>query len=354
MRVGDFDAVALKEALVYGVDEGLLVAEIEVFSGVFNGLVEVAQAAHEIGAVEIGAGERVDDLFDFGGDDISAGEVLDIKDAADDALGHQVLDQHFVDGFDADVGVERAAAKLHEFVELALETGVVSVGGVDLGFELPGDFANLLAVRLDRFVEILAGLFFVIEILAQQRGEVLLFADSSAARFIAILIEDSGDGVFEDDVVQRIADRFLVFDFGEEIVAAVFGFPEGERSLPFIDQRAVGADMAPALPLCGVFVNQRQLAAAAESGEERSEGAAEIAFGRLGLGSAQFLDGIVVLLEVAVVGLDGDGRHRACFRRVKAARYSTPNPENFLLVTPASIVIYLTIEKSCLLRASKT
>ena len=147
MSVGDFDAVALEELLIDGIDEGLLVAEIEVFGGVFDGLVEAAQAAKEVGSAEIRTGQRAYDFFNLGGDDVGLGEVGDIKDAADDALGHQVLDEHFVDRFGADIGVERAAAELHEFVELALEFGVVSMGGVDLGFELARDIADLLAVR---------------------------------------------------------------------------------------------------------------------------------------------------------------------------------------------------------------
>ena len=235
----------------------------------------------------------------------------DVEDAADDGFGHEVLDEHFVNGFEADVGVERAAAELDKFVELALEGGVVPMGGVDLGFELGGNVADLLAVGLDGFVEILASLFFVVEVLGQQRGEILLLADVSAAGFVTILIKNSGNGVLEDDVVEGIADSLLVFDFGEEIVAAVFGFPEGEGALPLVDKRAIGADVASALPVRGVFVNQGQLAAASETGQERTEGAAHIAFGRLGLARAKFLDGAVVFRQVPVVRLDGDGRHCA-------------------------------------------
>ena len=111
-------------------------------------------------------------------------------------------------------------------------------------------------MTLDRFVEILAGMFLVVEVLGQQRGEILLFADVCSAGFVTVLIEDGADGVLEDDVVERITDRLLVFDFGQEIVAAVFRFPKGKGTFPLIDQRAVWADVAPALPLRGVFVNQ--------------------------------------------------------------------------------------------------
>ena len=90
-----------------------------------------------------------------------------LKDAADDALGHQVLDEHFVDSFGADVGVEGRAAKLHEFVEVALEFGIVGMGGFDLVLELGGDFADLLAVALGGFVEVVEGIGFVAEVLHQ-------------------------------------------------------------------------------------------------------------------------------------------------------------------------------------------
>ena len=49
--VGNFDAVALKEALVDGVDEGLLVAEIEGVGGFLDGFVEVVERAVEFAGV---------------------------------------------------------------------------------------------------------------------------------------------------------------------------------------------------------------------------------------------------------------------------------------------------------------
>ena len=112
-----------------------------------------------------------------------------------------MLDEHFVDGFGADVGIERTAAEPHEFVELALEFGIVLVGGVNLVFELGSDLADLLAVALGGFVEVVEGFCSVTEVLAEQGGEVFLFADVGAAGFVAVLIKNGGDGVLEDDVL---------------------------------------------------------------------------------------------------------------------------------------------------------
>ena len=65
-----------------------------------------------------------------------------------------MLDEHFVDGFDADIGIERCAAEFHKFVELSLKLGVIAVRGFDFVFERGGDFTDLLAIALDGFVEI--------------------------------------------------------------------------------------------------------------------------------------------------------------------------------------------------------
>ena len=39
-------------------------------------------------------GDGVDDLFDFGGDDVAAEEFVVVEDLAEDALGEQMLDEH--------------------------------------------------------------------------------------------------------------------------------------------------------------------------------------------------------------------------------------------------------------------
>ena len=51
VSVGDFDAVALEEALVNGVDKGLLVGEIERVGGFFNGSVEFVQRTVKLARV---------------------------------------------------------------------------------------------------------------------------------------------------------------------------------------------------------------------------------------------------------------------------------------------------------------
>ena len=170
------------------------------FGGFFDGLMEVMQAAQKLAEIEVTAGQRSNHFGNVGGDDIGLRELIHIEYAGDDALGHEVLDEHFVDGFDADVGVEGGAAELHEFVELVLEGGVVAVGGLDLVFELGSDLADLVAITLYGFVEVFVGLGAVIEILAEKLGEVVALVDGGACHLAAVLIEDSGTSVFEDDV----------------------------------------------------------------------------------------------------------------------------------------------------------
>ena len=71
--VGLFDGEALEEAFVDGVEEVLFLRPvIQVAGGVFDGDVETIQRFEELVAVEGAAGEGLDDLLDFGGDDVAA------------------------------------------------------------------------------------------------------------------------------------------------------------------------------------------------------------------------------------------------------------------------------------------
>ena len=315
----DVDAVTLEEALVDGVDEGLLVAEIEVFGGFFDGFVELVECAIEVAEIEIVAGEGANHFIDFSGDYIGLGEVIDIKNAADDALRHQVLDEHFVDGLNADVGVEGCAAEFHEFVESVLEFRVVGMGGFNLVFELGGDGADLIAVGLDSFAEVIKGALFVIEVLAEQLGEVLALINFGATGFFSVLKEHGGAGVFKDDVIEGITGRFLVFDFGEEIVGVVFSFPECVGAFPIVAKGAVDTNV----PLgngrySGEFFDENQVAPLTQTAQQRAECTASCAFVQICIVIAQFLEGLVVLLEQAVFGMNSERRHQFGFRWVNA------------------------------------
>ena len=56
------------------------------------------------------AAEGGDHLFDLSGDDVALRERIHIKHLADQPFRQQMLDEHFVYGFLADVGVQRRFA----------------------------------------------------------------------------------------------------------------------------------------------------------------------------------------------------------------------------------------------------
>lgn len=77
-------------------------------------MVEGLEALEEFITVQGALGELGDDFFDFGGDYIAMGEVGIIENLAKDALGEQVLDQHALDGFFREVGIDGLAAEREE------------------------------------------------------------------------------------------------------------------------------------------------------------------------------------------------------------------------------------------------
>ena len=113
VRIGLFDGEALEETFVDGVEEVLfLCPAVEIAGGVFDGDVEAVQRFEKFVAVEGAAGQGLDDLLDFGGDDVAIDEVGIVEDGAEEAFGEQVLHQHLIDGVAAHVGVKRGATEL--------------------------------------------------------------------------------------------------------------------------------------------------------------------------------------------------------------------------------------------------
>ena len=100
------------------------------------------------------AGQSINHLLDLGGDDIVAGETLNLKDMADYPLGHQMLNQHLIHCLLADVGIERRPTKRHKFGKLIFEFPIVLMGFLDLGFECGSDMGDFLFVGINRLLKI--------------------------------------------------------------------------------------------------------------------------------------------------------------------------------------------------------
>ena len=107
MRVGHLHTEALKEPLIHGVEEGLLLVEIgDGGGGVFNRAVEMFQTLAEIVTAEHAGIERRDDFFNFLRDDVARDKIGHVENLAEDALGEQVLDQHLLYGIVLQVGID--------------------------------------------------------------------------------------------------------------------------------------------------------------------------------------------------------------------------------------------------------
>jgi len=88
VSIGFLGRVALKETLINRVKEFLfLLVGLRILRRQLDGFVEAIQIFQERIAAEFSSRHRVDDLFDFDGDDIAAGEVGIIEDPAEDTLG---------------------------------------------------------------------------------------------------------------------------------------------------------------------------------------------------------------------------------------------------------------------------
>ena len=61
---------------------------------------------------------------------------------------------------------------------------------------------------------------------------------------MVILIKNGSFGVFKDDVFQRIAAFFFLFDFDLKVVLATLGFPIGAGQTQLIAQGPIDANQA--------------------------------------------------------------------------------------------------------------
>src|SRR5687767_12971530 len=112
------DGEALEELLIDGVEELLLFGKVrDGLGGVLDGDVEAVELLEELVAREGAAGQGDDDLLDLGGDVVALHELGHVENLAEDALGEDVLDEHFLDGGDGEIGIERLPAEGDETVE---------------------------------------------------------------------------------------------------------------------------------------------------------------------------------------------------------------------------------------------
>ena len=125
---------------------------------------------------------------------------------AEDALGQQVLDEHLLDRFDRQVGIDGLAAELVEGVE-ALDEGRIGLALLlDLLLDRLGDLRDVLLEFGDRCVPFLVVRLAIGEELLQQLDEVAGVAYVLVQSLThAVLDRARPARAPEDDVVARVA-----------------------------------------------------------------------------------------------------------------------------------------------------
>ena len=135
-------------------------------------------------------GDGADNLFDLGGDNVALQELLVVEDLAEDALGEEVLDEHFADGVVGEVGIDELTAEFGEGGEIFAEGGVLlELFFEDFGYAV-GDVGDLLGELCDGVFPVdFVGLF-VFEEELEDFNELF----------------GGGDGVVEGDAVVLVED----------------------------------------------------------------------------------------------------------------------------------------------------
>ena len=216
-----------------------------------------------------------------------------------------MLDQHFIDGRPADVGIEGRLAQGEEVIEGGLKAFVAAMGRFQDFEQSLGQLRDLglkLVHRLPEVVDLRLG---VGEELVQDGGQIFRFGQVEPFALLAALIEHGSIGVLKNGVGERVAFVDFLLNFRVEVVAQVLGFPEAAAHVEEITEGAVGEDSVfadfeflfgnefPAVGLGGFF-------------EQALEGGFEGAFVDHAV-VAVTLQGGVVFLEGLVSRLDTRG-----------------------------------------------
>ena len=207
VRVGHLHAKALKEPLINGVEEGLLLVEIgDGGGGVFNRAVKMFEALAEIVATEGSGIERGDDLFNLQRDDVALHEIAHVENFAEDALGEDVLDDHLLDGLDGDVGIERAAAEGTEIFKRGDEFLVGLAFLFDEGFQACANLRDFVFEFLDGLFPFRDGGRGEFQKQGEDFDKVVGFGQVGFPKPFAVLVKHGAVGLPEKNVLLGIAD----------------------------------------------------------------------------------------------------------------------------------------------------
>ena len=295
--VRHLDAEALEELLIDGVEELLLGAEVgDGGGGVLDGAVEAFEGA-EVFVAAVGAGEEgIQDRLNLAGDGVAADEVVVLEDGAQEALGEEVLDEHFLDGLVAEVGVEGGAAEGGKVGEGSDKGGVGLALGVNDLLEAAAQVGDLLLEVGDGLVPFLVDGLGVGEELVDDLGQVFGIGEIGVEGGLAVLEQEGAVGGLEEDVGIGVALVELAADFGFQVIVGVLGLPVTVDAPEGVAEGGVHDDAVAAAALHGIFGFEGPATLAGGGAEEVEKRLADGSFA----GDAV----LVELSECGVIGLD--------------------------------------------------
>ena len=167
-----------------------------------------------------------------------------------------MLDNHLLDGFDGDVGIERAAAKGTEIFKRGDKLLVGLALFFDERFKARADLRDAVAEFADGFFPFGNGGRRVFEKELENVDEVFGFREVGAIDALALLIKNRAARFLKENVVLRITGGELEFDFFFEIVGFVFRFPKAVIQTERVEQRAVRFGGSFAFAFDRIFGNE--------------------------------------------------------------------------------------------------
>ena len=305
--VGALGIVGLLEVFVDDLEEGLIFPVADDPGGLdLDDLVVVLDLAEGVALGRAGE-EGALHFLQLAGDAVLIEELGIAEDGEEDFLGEDVLDEHLVHIGRGDGGIDGAAAEFQKGIAAQAEGAIFRLLLLDHFPQGPDDAGDVLLEALDGFLELADLGVLEGDVGGEESVELAVLREGCAEKLAAILIEDGGLGIFEQDVGVRVADIELFGDLGAEVVGGVLAFPEAVIEAEDVFQRAVRPYFfLPAEVVVIQLLDEQEIARAGVGIDEGIHGAAYGGFPRATPKSFDLIDFGAIRVDGAVIGHVGD------------------------------------------------
>ena len=235
MCIRNLDGETLKKLLVHGIEKVLLLREVNKgCSGALNCTVEGSQFPEEFGAVIGVLCKRVNHIFNFACDDISACKIAIVKDSGEDFLCQEVLDEHLLYSGFSEVGVNRLLTVAVEVRKCLLKPGVGVLFFLDQRRCAFAECWHFVLEFNDGAFPIGDICLFITEESVKRPNKRFWVSDAYIHNLLLILIEDSAFLGCKEDVILWIACIEFLSNGGGKIIVEVLRFPVAARQAEVI------------------------------------------------------------------------------------------------------------------------